>query len=643
MIGSTAWEPDGGFDEVRASAALADANLPSLLMVLHQLTGDERWLQSPYRPTVTKGLVDHDLGGFSEQVQQEIRDAAVEALRMWHAGAPIAVPAPSEELLIRMMSTCMGEPVPSEYARLMINEMGFVEQPPPVERRPEDLSVIIIGAGISGLTMAVKLREMGLEPVLLEKNSHVGGTWFENDYPGAGVDTPSYLYSWSFFPRNWSTHFGKRDEVVGYVQDMAEHFDLIRSIRFDTEVTAAQYDETEQTWTVTARRSDGGEEQLSAQLLITAVGLLSRPQVPALPGADDFKGRIFHSARWPKDLDVDGQHVAVVGTGASSQQIVPAIAGRAASITVFQRSPQWVAPNENYFRSVSHNTHWLMENVPLYHSWYRFRLAWTYNDKIHASLEIDPTWPNPDRSLNAANDGHRRFFTRYLREQLDGRKDLQDKALPDYPPFGKRMLLDNGWFAALKRPDVELVTDTVTGFSEKSVLTASGEERAADVVVLCTGFDAQRILHPMDIRGRSGRSIREAWGEDDATAYLGISTPDFPNLLFMYGPNTNSGAGGSWVFVAESQTRYIIDLITKMLDKGVGVVECRPEVNETYNRKVDEAHARRIWSHPGMQTYYRNSRGRVVVNTPWRIVDYWDLTRSADLDDFALEPRRGSA
>lgn len=643
MIGSTAWQPDGRFDEVRASDALADANLPSLLMVLHQLTGDERWLQSPYRPTVTKGLVDHDLGGFSEQVQQEIRDAAVEALRMWHAGAPIAVPAPSEELLIRMMSTCMGEPVPPEYARLMLNEMGFVEQPPPVERRPEDLSVIIIGAGISGLTMAVKLREMGLEPVLLEKNSHVGGTWFENDYPGAGVDTPSYLYSWSFYPRNWSTHFGKRDEVVDYVQDMAEHFDLIRSIRFDTEVTAAQYDETEQTWTVAARTSDGGEEQLSAQLLITAVGLLSRPKVPALPGVDDFKGRIFHSARWPKDLDVDGQHVAVVGTGASSQQIVPAIAGRAASITVFQRSPQWVAPNENYFRPVSHNTHWLMENVPLYHSWYRFRLAWTYNDKIHASLETDPTWPNPDRSLNAANDGHRRFFTRYLMEQLDGRKDLQDKALPDYPPFGKRMLLDNGWFAALKRPDVELVADTVTGFSEKSVLTASGEERAADVVVLCTGFDAQRILHPMDIRGRSGRSIREAWGEDDATAYLGISTPDFPNLLFMYGPNTNSGAGGSWVFVAESQTRYIIDLITKMLDKGVGVVECRPEVNETYNRKVDEAHARRIWSHPGMQTYYRNSRGRVVVNTPWRIVDYWDLTRSADLDDFALEPRRGSA
>jgi Predicted flavoprotein involved in K+ transport len=236
--------------------------------------------------------------------------------------------------------------------------------------------VVVIGAGVSGLLAAIRLREAGIEHVVLEKNDDVGGTWLENGYPGAGVDTPSHLYSYAFAPRRWSTHFGKRDEVLGYLRDVAEHHDLRPVIRFGTEVAGAAYDAVRQRWTVT---TTAGEE-IEGHAVITAVGQLNRPNVPDLPGLDGFRGPIFHSARWPADLDVTGKRVAVVGTGASAMQIVPAIAGRAERMTVFQRSPQWAAPNEVYFAPVDDAMQLLMERVPFYRRWYRTRLSWNTGD-----------------------------------------------------------------------------------------------------------------------------------------------------------------------------------------------------------------------------------------------------------------------
>lgn len=634
--------PRQDLDERQLRLAVAVANLPALLMVLHQLTGDKRWLRDPYRPTRTKGMSDHDSGGLSEKVQDLVRAAAVEAILAWSHGAPVAVEAPRGQLLTEMMSTCMGEPVPDEHELMMAEEMGFAE-PQPVDlgtgdRRDDvDFAVVIIGAGVSGLMAALELKRAGIAHVVLEKNDRVGGTWLENRYPGCGVDTPSYLYSFSFFPRTWSTYFGKREEVETYVQDMARTFELLPQIRFRTEAVSAEYDERTQRWTVVTVDADGTRQEMGANAVITAVGQLNRPKLPSLPGMESFRGRMFHSANWPEDLDVTGKRVAVIGTGASSMQIVPAIVDRVEHLTVVQRSPQWVAPNSNYFRQVSDEVHWLMEHVPYYHSWYRFRLAWTFNDRAHTSLQIDPEWPHKDRSINVVNDGHRQFFTDYLIGQLADRADLQAKALPQYPPFGKRMLLDNGWFAALKHPAVDLVTDAATEVTETGVRTSSGQDIEADVIVFATGFHAQRLLHPLDIRGRGGESIRDVWGDDDPSAYLGLTTPRFPNLFFMYGPNTNLGHGGSYMFIAECQTRYIVDLLRKMVHERIGAVECRPEVNAEYNRRVDEAHERMIWSHRGMDTWYRNAKGRVVTNSPWRVVDYWRMTRSADLADFVVE------
>ncbi len=624
--------------------ALDEGNIPTLLMVLYHLTGDERWLQEPYAPTRARGLDDHDTGGLPDDRQAEVRAAAADAVEAWAAGRPVAVPRPDQALLQRMLAVCTGETVPDDQARMMLVEMGFEHPPAPTvdPAAAAGADVLIVGAGVSGMVLALGLRAAGIPFRIVEKNDDVGGTWLENRYPGAGVDTPSYLYSLSFHPRSWSTHYGKRDEVLDYLREVADSYDLRRHITFGTEVCGAVYDEDDQRWRVTLQARDGARDTVTTRFLVTAVGLLSRPKLPAIAGLDSFRGPIFHSAEWPADLDLTAKRVAIVGTGASAMQIVPAIAGTAGHITIFQRSPQWAAPSANYFDRVRPSMHWLMAHVPYYHRWYRARLAWTFNDRVWPSLQIDPEWEHPDRSLNRINDAYRELFTRHLKAELEGRDDLIEKSLPTYPPYGKRILIDNGWYAAIRRPDVSLVTEAVAEVTPNGVRTTSGAEHEVDVVVLCTGFHAQRLLHPMDIRGRGGRTIREAWGDDDPHAYLGVTTVGFPNLLFMYGPNTNPG-GGSYIFIAECQAHYVVDLLAKTIAAGAGAIECRADVHDRFNDAVDEQHGRMIWSHPGMQTYYRNAAGRVVTNWPWRVVDYWSRTRSADLDDYLLEPRRDVA
>ncbi|WP_245582314.1 flavin-containing monooxygenase [Nocardioides halotolerans] len=608
---------------------------------MFQLSGDHRWLEDPYRPTRTRGLGDHDSGGFSAEVQAEIHAAAVKIIGAYRAGRPAAVPAPRGDLLVEMMSVCMGEPVTAEFEPMMAQELGFAPRPdhPADDWAREARSrfhVLVVGAGVSGLLLARELNHDGYSVQVIEQRDHIGGTWLDNRYPGAGVDTPSYLYSYTLFDRSWSSYFARRDEVLGYLEDAAREFGVEGAIELGVRATSAVWDADARQWTVHASAANG-ERTYAADAVVTAVGQLNVPQVPDIPGLDRFHGEVFHSARWPEGYDVAGQDVAVVGSGASAMQIVPAVAPHARRLTVFQRSPQWVAPSDNYFEPIDERVHWLMENVPYYRRWYRFRLAWTFNDKTHPALQVDPDWPHLDRSINAINDGHRKFFTKYLRTKLGDREDLVAKALPTYPPFGKRMLLDNGWFDALRRDNVELVTDPITEVTERGVV-AGGDEYPADTIALATGFEARRMLHDLEVTGRDGLDIRKVWGEEDAHAYLGISTPGFPNLFFTYGPNTNLGHGGSYIMILECQVTYLRDLLAQMVDRGIATVECREDVNDAYNERVDAAHRRMIWSHQGMDTWYRNSRGRVVTNSPWRLVDYWHMTNHADLDDFVCEP-----
>jgi 4-hydroxyacetophenone monooxygenase len=630
----------------RLEQALAGAHLATLLMVLVHLTGDRSWLDERYRPARPRGPRDPDDGDLPEDVQAEIRAAALVAMRRWRDGLCEPV-IPSSDQLVEMMSVCVGQPVAEEYTEMVAEEIGLRDRDDiwaneHTAGTRENFGVVVVGAGFSGLCLAIKLERARIPYVVIEKNDTVGGTWLENAYPGCGVDSPSHLYQYSFAPNpDWPGYYSQRDQIKAYLERCADRYDVRRRIRFGTEVRRAAWNEERSVWELEVAGADGRVERLDTNVLVSSVGQLNRPKVPAIECAETFAGPAMHTAQWDPAVEVAGRRVVVIGTGASAMQLVPALAGVAAHVTVLQRSPQWAVPNPNLRRAVSDDTRWLLANVPFYSGWYRFRQFWLWNDNIHPTLQIDPEWPHPQRSISASNDAHRVFLTEHIERTLEGRPDLLRKCLPTYPPYGKRMLMDAGWFQTVRRDDVALVTEPVERITPGGVRTADGTEHAADVLVYATGFEAQKLLWPMDVRGRDGLTIREAWGDDDARAHLGITVPEFPNLFCLYGPNTNLGHGGSVVFHAELQVRYVMGMLRKMLERDLAAVEVRRDVHDEYNERVDAAHERMIWTHPGMDTWYRNARGRVVTNSPWRLVEYWRMTREPDLTEYRLTPAGG--
>jgi 4-hydroxyacetophenone monooxygenase len=627
-------------DEQIFADAIEVANIPTLLMVIVQLTGELEWLEAPYTPKRQPGLGDNDSGGLDPQHQREVREAALEAILAWRAGRAVAIPEPDEELIVRMLSVSMAETVPSEYGQFTAAQLGqvkFLDHEP--VNAPADFKVLVIGAGVSGLCAAINLQMLGINFEVVERNSTVGGVWWENHYPGAGVDTPNHLYSYSFAPFDWQKYFCLRDELHAYLEHVCDNFEVRNNIRFDTGVERIEYQESRQKWLVTLRLPDGTSQQTEANVVISAAGIFNPPVFPDIDGLDEWKGEKWHTARWPKDADLAGKRVAIIGNGASCMQIAPEIQDEVESLTIFQKSVHWAAPFEQFRKEVPDPIRALLREVPLYRNWYRVRLGWTFNDRIHSALQKDPDWEHPERSLNAQNDAHRAYFTQYVVDELgDKAPELLERVLPTYPPFGKRMLMDNGWYRMLRNPKVTLVDNHVDRIEHDRLRTEEGTEYEADVLLLATGFDVLNFITTYEAVGRSGASLTDHWEQDNAKAYLGTVVPDFPNLFTLYGPNLQPGHGGSLIFVVEMQVRYIMDMIQKMLQDKIGAVEIRKEVHDAYNDKVDLAHEQMVWAHPGMTSYYRNERGRIVVNSPWRNVDFYQMTREANLEEYLAEP-----
>ncbi|MDX1375614.1 MAG: NAD(P)/FAD-dependent oxidoreductase [Burkholderiales bacterium] len=619
-------------------AALAQADLRVLVMCLYHLTGDEKWLEPPYRPARDVRLIGDPAAGFGEDTQRTIRQAME---RLLADGAPRpAVDAPDEALFQRMMSVCLGETVPAEYVPMMRQDMGFEEGDVRwTQGRPETLAldVVIAGAGVSGLCLAARLEALGIAVTVLEKNPEVGGTWFDNRYPGCGVDTPNHFYSYACAPNpDWSRYFSLRDEIQAYLEGFAQRRGLRRRIRFGCTLTAARWDEAARRWRLGVRSADGAEHALSAAVLVCATGHFSEPHEAPFPGAADFAGEMFHTARWPANARLEGRRVGVIGTGASAMQAVPTIAGKVAALTIFQRTAQWARPVAEYRQSVDPAARLLFSTVPYYARWYRFTEFWRYGDGLLRTLRKDPAWTDPQRSLNRTNDRHRAEMTEYIRAQLARRPELVERCVPSYPPFGKRILIDNGWFETLCRPHVALVTDAIERIERDGVRTADGRRHALDVLVLATGFRIANLPEQVDIHGRGGARLADDWADDNPSAYLGITVPGFPNLFVMYGPNTNMGHGGSVMWLAETQSRYICGCLVAMAERGVAALEAREERRAAYTREIDDLHAQLVWTHPGMTTYYRNRHGKVRSPMPFRLVDYWTRTRRPRLDDFLL-------
>jgi 4-hydroxyacetophenone monooxygenase len=633
-------------DDSFIAAALESASTPTLMMSLIHTTGDTSLLDGIIRP---KQAALGELQGYlTDEEHEAVRQQALQALAAYRDNGCALPPPPGPETVHAMMSFMVGQDVPAEYVPMMMEEMALdgVDSratAPPARAVLPGFRVLVIGAGMSGLLTAIRLEQAGIPYTVIEKNDGVGGTWYENTYPGCRVDIANHFYCYSFEPNHdWSEFYSQQQELRAYFDRCADKYAVRENIRFRTEVVRARFDAEAAVWRVTLRGADGVEESIDAAVLVSAVGQLNRPMIPDLPGLSSFAGPAFHSARWQHQHDLRGLRVGVIGTGASALQLVPEVAAIADKLYVMQRSPAWMFPNPSYHRRVSDRTKWLLKHVPYYARWYRFLLFWPGSDGLLPSLIVDPSWPHQERSINAANEQMRLFFVDYIRQQLGDDPDLFAKVVPSYPPFGKRMLQDNGnWLTTLKRDNVELVTEAIREIQPDAIVCDDGRRHVVDAIVFATGFHANKFLWPMQIVGRSGTPLNEVWGEDPR-AYLGITVPDFPNLFCLYGPATNLAHAGSIIFHSECQVRYVMGCIDAILDGGLATIECKREVHDDYNRRLDDALSKTVWSHPGMTSWYKNKKGRVTTTSPWRLVDYWKWTKEPNLSDFHLTGSRPS-
>lgn len=485
---------------------------------------------------------------------------------------------------------------------------------------PKYHEFIIIGSGFGGIGMAIQLQNAGHTDIkILEKADTVGGCWRDNTYPGAACDVPSHLYSYSFeknYP--WSRRFAPQAEILAYQKHVAEKYHVMELCQFNTEVAQADYDETRGRWVIRTQR----DELFECRFLISATGQLSVPAQPNIKGIDDFKGIVFHSARWPDFYDLSQQNVAVIGTGASAIQFVPEVVKVAKSVTLFQRSAPYVLPKPD--KEYSPRMKRLMERLPIIRSLERLGLYSAYETRV--------------LGFGSLHKYTMKFFQMrfhsFLRKQV---KDptLREKLTPDYPMGCKRVLLSNNYYPALVQPHVTVETKSIEKMTATGIRTADGTEHHADVVIFGTGFKATEFLSPIKVTGAQGQTLTQAW-QQGAEAYKGISVAGFPNLFILYGPNTNLGHN-SIIYMLESQFDYVLKCIQAVEKKKARSIDVKQKVMRRYNLDIQEQIGATVWQ-SGCTSWYQNESGKNTNNWPTFTFTYRAQTKNVTLEDYHFEP-----
>lgn len=476
------------------------------------------------------------------------------------------------------------------------------------------LAAVIVGAGFSGLAAGIGLRRAGIRNfVILEKADRVGGTWRDNTYPGAACDIPSHLYSYSFEPNpRWQRAYGGQPEILAYLEHCATKYGLREHLVFDTAVTRCTYDEPSATWRVTTADGRG----YTARALILGNGALHLPAIPELPGRATFAGTQMHSARWDHGHDLTGKRVAVIGTGASAIQFVPAIAERVQHLAVFQRTPAWVMPKPD--RPISRREQWLLESVPGAHWLRRTGLYWLLESRV-LGFAFAPR----------INELAERLVRRHLAKQVPD-PVLRERLTPSYRLGCKRILISNDWYPALQRANVELVTDGITAIEPAGVRTADGRLHEADTIIYGTGFRVVDYIASMTITGKYGLDLGDVWRQS-VRNYLGIHVSGFPNLFLLMGPNTGLGHN-SMVFMIEAQARYAVDAIRAMHRHGLAALDVRPDVELAFRAEMTQRLKKTVWT-SGCSSWYMAPDGDVLL-WPGFTFDYWRRTLRVDLRDY---------
>jgi cation diffusion facilitator CzcD-associated flavoprotein CzcO len=477
-------------------------------------------------------------------------------------------------------------------------------------------AVAIVGAGFGGIGAAVMLLREGYEDVtVFERGDRIGGVWNFNTYPGIACDVPSHLYEFSFAPNpDWSRRYAPGPEIQAYMENVARSHGVLDRVRLRTEVTRADFDEGRARWTL--ETSAGRHE---ADVLVTACGQLSVPRVPPIPGLDDFEGPAFHTARWRHDLELAGKRVALIGTGCSSIQTGPSIQPSVAQLDVYQRSPGWTIPKMDF--AYGPRARRLFRRFPILHRLDR-KLVFGFMELATAGM-TKHRWIT--RPFAAAG---RRQINSQIKDP-----ELRRKVTPTDEIGCKRIMLTDDWYRTLTQPNVEVVTDRIEAVTAHAIRTADGRERPTDVIVLGTGFETHGFVAPMQISGRGGRRLSEAWA-GVPKAYLGITVPGFPNMFLLYGPNTNGGAG-SVIYAVEAAAQHVVAGLRELERSRARTIEVRPAAAESFDRELREALAGTVW-HTGCTNWYVDANGDDPNQWPWTWSTYRRRTERVDSAAYEL-------
>jgi 4-hydroxyacetophenone monooxygenase len=502
-------------------------------------------------------------------------------------------------------------------------------EPPP---HLNDFSVTVIGAGMGGLNAAIQLKRAGIPFRVIEKNPGVGGTWYENRYPGARVDTPSRLYTHLFgVDFSYPYAFCPWHENQRYFDWVADTFNVRGDITFGTEVRALVWDDAASMWEITVDGPDGRQTQRS-NAVITAVGFLNRPKMPDIPGMQRYQGPSWHTARWPEDFDPTGKRIAVIGTGCTGYQMVPELALRAGHVTVFQRTPQWLFPAPRYLSPFPPQVGWLDRNLPYHTNFMRLNIAGSFAAGLGGLAQIDPHFQD-EHAVNAANKAARDRCIAFLEDKLQD-PDLVRTMTPEHPVLSARPVLVDPEYSildAIQRDNVTLVTDGIRSITETGVQTLDGTLHDVDAIVYATGFGATNYLFPMSITGRGGRTVEALWSETGAQGYRGAMIPGCPNLWTMYGPNTN---GGLLVpAFQEMEMHFALQCLQRLLRKDKQWIDVKDEPYRRYNEFIDERNRDMAWSDPRADNYYWTGFGRSATQNPLTPLEVWNLLHDPDFAD----------
>ena len=622
----------GGVDDEFLDRVLAEAHINTLRLALIQQTDDAELSAMPVETFARAGTP------YLTYVVPRACHAVVRAKARAYLGAARRPPVvrPDRQRALALMQLFQGadfDPAAADYG---YEELALDDFPRearwsgPIPASVANYPVTVVGAGFSGILAGIQLKRLGIPFRIVERQADIGGTWQLNAYPEARVDITSFLYQYSFeknYP--WNHYFATRDELKIYIDHIVDGHGIRDCIETRTSLDAAHWNAERAVWELTVVGPDGVAKQRESKIVISAAGLFSTPHLPDIPGIADFAGKIFHTTAWDHDYDYRGKRVALIGTGSTGSQLMPDLARQCARLTVFQRTPNWVTPVPGYQHRVSDEQRWLFDNMPYYANWFNYHhhIAQMQSQKFHA---IDPGWVARGGSVNEANDKLRAGLQAYIAGKVGHRPDLHARLVPDYAPMARRLVVDNGWYDALLRDNVELVTTGIEQFTENGIATRDGRVREFDFVVLSAGFAVSKYLFPARYTGEHGTTPADLWEKDGARAYLTMALPGLPNFFMLYGPNAGVRAGSfhSWM---EALTRYIATLIVALIEGGQNSVAVRRDAYDAYNAALDERFEGMLWgSEKGGGGYYINAFGRPGAGMPWTLAEFDALIRTPD-------------